>query len=87
MIGSSGAPTPEYESTLRGILSSRDWQALRDFSRDRNQIPDDVYAQPQHFWEVMLHKMTCGRIDLLGLHDESRAWLSERGYTTDLGGY
>lgn len=82
-----GAPTAAYERELRGILSSRDWQALREFSRKENQIPDDVYAQPQHFWEVMLHKLTCNRIDLLGLHDESRAWLRERGYTTDLGGY
>ena len=35
----------------------------------------------------MLHKLICNRIDLLGLHDESRAWLAERDYTTDLGGY
>jgi len=80
-------PTAAYESELRGILTSRDWTALREFSRKENQIPDDVYAQPQHFWEVMLHKLTCNRIDLLGLHEESRAWLRERGYTTDLGGY
>ncbi len=44
---------------------SRDWEALREFSREHNEIPDDVYAQPRHFWEVMLHKMTCSRIDLL----------------------
>ncbi len=87
MISSGGAPTPEYETKLRAALSARDWQALREFSREYNQIPDDVYAQPQHFWEVMLHKLTCGRIDLLGMHDESRAWLAERGYTPDLGGF
>jgi len=85
--GAAGVPTPAYESKLRGLLWARDWEGLRDFSRSENQIPDDVFAQPQHFWEVMLHKMTCNRIDLLGLHDESRAWLAERGYTTDLGGY
>ncbi|MBD5635954.1 MAG: hypothetical protein IAI49_15915 [Candidatus Eremiobacteraeota bacterium] len=82
-----GGPSPEYESDLRDILASRDWQRLRDFSRARNEIPDDVFAQPQHFWEVMLHKLTCSRIDLLGLHDDSRRWLSERGYTPDIGGY
>ncbi|GAC1299745.1 MAG: hypothetical protein NVSMB19_04730 [Vulcanimicrobiaceae bacterium] len=84
---SSGAPTPEYEAELRDLLAARDWAALREFSRANNDIPDDVYAQPQHFWEVMLHKMTCNRIDLLGLHDASRTWLRERGYTTDLGGF
>ncbi len=87
MMTQSGAPTPEYESKLRDLLAARDWEALRDFSRDNNQIPDDVYEQPRHFWEVMLHKMTCNRIDLLGLHDESRTWLRERGYTADLGGF
>jgi hypothetical protein len=34
-----------------------------------------------------MHKLTCSRIDLLGKHDESHAWLEEHGYTTDLGGY
>lgn len=87
MISESGAPTPEYESKLRDLLAARDWSALREFSRENNAIPDDVYAQPQHFWEVMLHKMTCNRIDLLGFHDESRTWLREHGYTTDLGGF
>ncbi len=86
-VTDSGGPTPQYESQLRDLLAARDWEKLRDFSRDHNAIPDDVYAQPQHFWEVMLHKMTCNRIDLLGLHDDSRAWLERHGYTTDLGGY
>jgi hypothetical protein len=81
------SPTREYETQLRDILSRRDWEALREFTRQQNQIPDEVYAQDQHFWEVLLHKLTCSRIDLLGLHDDSRAWLDARGYTTDLGGY
>jgi hypothetical protein len=85
--GANAAPSADYEAKLRAILAARAWERLRDFSREQNAIPDDVYAQPQHFWEVMLHKMTCNRIDLLGLHDESRQWLEERGYTTDLGGY
>ncbi len=84
---STGGPSAEYESELRDILASRDWERLRDFSRANNDIPDDVFSQPRHFWEVMLHKLTCNRIDLLGLHDSSRAWLDERGYTTDLGDY
>ena len=87
MISDGGSPTPQYEAELRVLLAARDWQGLRDFSRRQNEVPDDVYAQPQHFWEVMMHKLTCNRIDLLGLHDESRAWLSQHGYTTDLGGY
>jgi hypothetical protein len=82
-----GGPTAAYDGELRRILGARDWAALREFSRAHNQIPDDVYEQPQHFWEVMLHKLTCSRIDLLGLHDESREWLAARGYTSDLGGY
>jgi hypothetical protein len=82
-----GSPTADYDAALRDVLSRRDWEGLREFSRAHNQIPDDVYAQDQHFWEVLLHKLTCSRIDLLGLHDDSRAWLSEHGYTTDLGGF
>jgi hypothetical protein len=81
------APTPEYDDALRTLLKERDWNALREFSRQHNQIPDDIYNQDQHFWEVLLHKLTCSRIDLLGLHDESRAWLEARGYSTDVGGY
>ncbi len=80
-------PGIEYEGKLLGILERHDWEALRDFSREQNEIPPDVYEQPQHFWEVMLHKLVCNRLELLGLHDESRKWLAERGYTTDLGGY
>lgn len=80
------APSPEYENALRTLLAKRDWEALREFTRAQNQVPDDVYGQERHFWEVLLHKLTCNRIDLLGLHDESRAWLKQRGYTTDLGG-
>jgi hypothetical protein len=81
------APSHEYEAQLRDILTRRDWEALREFTREQNQIPDDVYEKDQHFWEVLLHKLTCSRIELLGLHDTSRAWLAERGYTTDIGGY
>jgi hypothetical protein len=80
-------PSPEYEAELREVLSRRDWAALREFTRKHNQIPDDVYQQDAHFWEVLLHKLTCNRVDLLGLHDDSRAWLREHGYTTDLGGF
>jgi hypothetical protein len=80
------APSPEYDAELRGLLSRRDWEGLREFTRRHNQTPDDVYQQDQHFWEVLLHKLTCGKLDLLGLHDDSRAWLKERGYSTDLGG-
>ena len=81
------APGPEYEAALRGVLARRDWEELREFTREHNQIPDDVYAQDRLFWEVLLHKLTCSRLDLLGLHDDSRAWLKERGYTPDLGGF
>jgi hypothetical protein len=83
----ASGPSPEYESDLRAILAARDWEALREFSRANNQIPDDVYAMDRHFWEVMLHKLTVNRIDLAGLHADSRKWLAERGYSTDLGGY
>ena len=82
-----GVPTPEYEARLRKILSDRDWQALRDFTRAENEIPDDVYAMDEHFWEVMLYKLICNRIDMLTDHAQARAWLEERGYTTDIGGF
>ena len=80
-------PSHEYEARLGVILRGREWQALRDFTRSENQVPDDVYELDQHFWEVLLHKLTCSRIDLIALHDESRAWLSEHGYSSDIGGY
>ncbi|HKU66518.1 MAG TPA: hypothetical protein VJP85_01965 [Candidatus Baltobacteraceae bacterium] len=79
-------PGPDYEARLRAILADHDWQALRDFSREQNQIPDDIYGKDQHFWEVLMHKLICNRIDTLALHESSRKWLEENGYTTDLGG-
>jgi hypothetical protein len=82
-----GVPTPEYEARLRKILSDRDWQALREFTRAQNEIPDDIYAKDEHFWEVMLHKLICNRIDMLADHAQARAWLAERGYTSDIGGF
>ena len=80
-------PTPQYETALHAVLVRRDWEGLRDFSKAQNQIPDDVADQGRHFWEVLMHKLICNRLDLLGSHDDSRAWLAERGYTTDLGGF
>jgi hypothetical protein len=82
----SQSPSPEYEARLRAILQDHDWQALREFSREQNQIPDDIYNKDQHFWEVLMHKLICNRIDTLALHEESRKWLEGNGYTTDLGG-
>ena len=81
------APSPDYEARLRAILTRRDWEGLREFSRAENQIPDDVYAKDQHFWEVLLHKIICNRIDMLADHEASRTWLAEQGYTTDIAGY
>jgi hypothetical protein len=80
-------PTPEYESRLRKILADFDWSGLREFSRTESQVPDEIYEKDQHFWEVLLHKLICNRLDMLALHESSRLWLSERGYSTDLGGY
>jgi hypothetical protein len=83
----SSGPSPEYEARLRDILTRYDWQALREFTREQNQVPDDVYNKDQHFWEVLVHKLICNRLDTLSQHESSRKWLTERGYTTDLGGY
>lgn len=80
-------PSPEYEAQLRSILQNHDWQALREFTREHNEIPDDIYEKDENFWEVLLHKLICNRIDTMAMHAASAAWLSERGYTTDLGGY
>jgi hypothetical protein len=82
-----GAPTPEYEGRLRGILTSGDWRALREFARTENQIPDELYEKDEHFWEVLLHKLICNRIDMLASHERSQQWLRENGYTADIGGY
>jgi hypothetical protein len=82
-----GQPTPQYEARLRTILSKRDWEGLREFAREQNQIPDELYEKDRHFWEVMLHKLICSRIDMLADHAAARAWLDEHGYSTDIGGY
>jgi hypothetical protein len=79
-------PRDEYEARLRSILERHDWQELREFSREHNQVPDDIYEKDQHFWEVLLHKLICNRIDTMGLHEASRKWLADNGYSTDLGG-
>ena len=55
------SPSPDYEARLRDILTRRDWQALREFSRTENQIPDDIYNQDEHFWDVLLHSILCSR--------------------------
>jgi hypothetical protein len=83
----SDVPSPEYESRLRVILQSRDWEALREFAREENQVPDEIYAKDQHFWEVMLYKIICNRIDMLAEHAQARAWLDREGYSGDIGGY
>jgi hypothetical protein len=82
-----GSPTPEYEARLRKILNERDWAALREFARSENEIPDEVYAKDQHFWEVLMHKIICNRIDMLADHEASRKSLADQGYSTDIGGY
>jgi len=81
-----GTPSPAYDAKLRKILIERDWQGLREFARSENQIPDEIYAKEQHFWEVMLYKLICNRIDLMADHAAARAWLAEHDYTTDIGG-
>jgi len=82
-----GTPSPDYEARLRAILGARDWQALREFSRTENQVPDEIYAKDQHFWEVMLYKLICNRLDMLSEHAQAQAWLAEHGYTSDIGGF
>lgn len=82
-----GSPSPDYEARLRKILADRDWSALREFARTENQVPDDVYEKDQHFWEVLMHKIICNRLDMLADHETSRAWLADQGYSTDIGGY
>ena len=81
------SPSPEYEARLRKILADRDWQSLREFARIESQVPDEVYEKDQHFWEVLLNKLICNRLDMLAEHEAARNWLAERGYSTDLGGY
>ena len=81
------SPSPEYEARLRKILADRDWQSLREFAKIENQVPDEVYEKDQHFWEVLLNKLICNRLDMLAEHETARSWLAERGYSTDLGGY
>jgi len=83
----TSSPSPEYDARLRAILLEHDWAALREFARRENQIPDDLYEKDAHFWEVLMHKLICNRIDLAHEHDRSRRWLASAGYTSDLGGY
>ncbi len=81
------SPGPDYEIRLRSLLEAHDWEGLREFTREQNQIPDEIYEKDEHFWEVLMHKLICNRMDLMQLHDESRKWLAGKGYSTDLGGY
>ena len=80
-------PSPEYEARLREILAREDWRALREFARAENQVSEEVYAKDEHFWEVLVHKLICNRLDMLVAHERSRSWLQARGYTSDIGGY
>lgn len=82
-----GVPSPEYEARLGAILEREDWEALREFARAENQVPDDVVAHDRHFWEVLMHKLVCNRFDMLAKHERSRKWLEANGYTGDIGGY
>jgi hypothetical protein len=82
-----GSASPEYEARLRAILTAGDWAGLREFARAENQIPDDVYAKDEHFWQTLMHKIICNRLDTLALHESSRAWLEAHGYTGDIGGF
>lgn len=82
-----GAQSPEYEGRLRTILAAGDWEALREFARSENDIPDDVYEKDRHFWEVLLHKLVLNRLDMLAQHAASREWLEQHGYSGDLGAY
>jgi len=80
-------PSPEYDAQLRGILERCDWESLREFTRAHNEIPEEIYEKDQHFWEVLMHKLICNRLDTMTMHAASSAWLAGYGYTTDLGGY
>jgi len=80
-------PSPEYEARLRKILAEHDWKALREFTRAENKIPDDIYEKDETFWEVLMHKLICNRLDMLAGHESSKAWLAQRGYTADIAGY
>jgi len=82
-----GTPSPDYDARLRTILGERDWQALREFARTENQVSDEIYSKDQHFWEVMLYKIICNRLDMLTEHTQARAWLAEHGYSSDIGGF
>jgi hypothetical protein len=85
MIG--GPSSPEYDARLRAVLEAQDWEALREFARVENQVPADVLVGDRHFWEVLMHKLVCNRLDMLAHHERSRQWLETNGYTGDLGGY
>jgi hypothetical protein len=80
-------PSPDYEARLRKILADGDWNQLREFTRTENQIPDDIYEKDEQFWEVLMHKLICNRLDMLAQHETSNAWLAARGYTSDIAGY
>lgn len=86
-MNEKSAPSPQYEEELRRVLCAGDPIALREFTHLHNEIPQDVYEKDQHFWEVLMHKLICNRLDTLALHGDSSAWLHKHGYSTDLGGY
>lgn len=82
-----GAPAPDYDARLIAVLEREDWEALRDFARAENQVPDDLHAGDRHFWEVMMHKLICNRVEAAAQRERSQQWLESHGYTADLAGY
>lgn len=87
----NGGGPPEYDAELRDVLTRRDAAGLRALMQKYNdvfRIPDEIFVeQDSHWWDVLVHKLTCSRPDLFAQHRESTEWLTSRGYSTDLGGY
>jgi hypothetical protein len=70
-------------SENEGMVMTSTW--IYGFTCRNNQIPDESTRRPALRGSSDA-QTACSRIDLLGLHDDSRGWLERHGYTADLGG-
>ena len=77
-----------YTTELERVLRTRDPKQLQELMvRYATWFPPDVVQGVQsdlHVTEIMLHKLTCAHPWLEDLRDESRRWLTERGYSEQI---
>ncbi len=83
-------PDPTHRNTRRACAicsPTAIGQGCASSRARRTKSPTTSTTKDEHFWEVLMHKLICNRLDMLAQHETSRAWLAQRGYTPDIAGY